>query len=76
MPILSRVISGQLTETNPLESVDNSTWETVSTIARDLNFALTLRDRSETNGTGQMPQSSFDTMKVTVDGTVQGSFYE
>ena len=68
MPILSRVIAGQLTETNPLESVDNSTWETVSTVSRDLNFALTVRDRSETNGTGQMPQSSFDTMKVTVDG--------
>jgi len=67
MPILSRVISGQLTETNPLESVDNSTWETVSTIARDLNFALTVRDRSESNGVGQMPQSSFDTMTVTVD---------
>ena len=67
MPILSRVITGQLTETNPIESVDNSTWETVSTVARDLNFVLTVRDRSETNSTGQMPQSSFDTMKVTVD---------
>ncbi|MCH7523688.1 MAG: proprotein convertase P-domain-containing protein [Bacteroidetes bacterium] len=69
MPILSRVIAGQLTETNPLESVDNSTWETVSTVSRDLNFALTVRDRSETNGIGQMPQSDFDTMKVTVDGS-------
>lgn len=67
MPILSRVIAGQLTETNPLESLDNSTWETVSTVGRNLNFALTVRDRSETNGTGQMPQSSFDTMKVTVN---------
>ncbi|RLD29233.1 MAG: peptidase, partial [Bacteroidetes bacterium] len=67
MPILSRVIAGQLTETNPLESVDNSTWETVSTVARSLNFALTVRDRSETNGVGQMPQSSFDTMIVTVE---------
>lgn len=69
MPILSRVISGQLTETNPLESVDNSTWETVSTVARDLNFALTVRDRSEINGIGQMPQSSFDLMTVTVDSS-------
>ncbi len=69
MPILSRVIAGQLTETNPVESLDNSTWETVSTVGRDLNFALTVRDRSETNGTGQMPQSSFDTMKVTVDAS-------
>jgi subtilisin-like proprotein convertase family protein len=68
MPILSRVMAGQLTETNPLESVTNNTWETVSTVGRDLNFALTVRDRSETGGIGQMPQSSFDTMKVTVDG--------
>jgi subtilisin-like proprotein convertase family protein len=67
MPILPRVIAGGLTETNPIESVDNSTWETVSTVARDLNFALIVRDRSETNGTGQMPQSSFDAMTVTVD---------
>ena len=69
MPMLSRVVAGQLTETNPLESVDNSTWETVSTVARDLNFALTVRDRSETGGVGQMPQSSFDTTIVTVDGS-------
>ena len=68
MPILSRVIAGLLTETNPLESVDNSTWETVSTVGRDLNFALTVRDRSEINGIGQTPQSSFDSMTVTVDG--------
>lgn len=67
MPILSRVLAGQLTETNPAESVNNSTWETVSTVGRNLNFALTVRDRSEINGVGQMPQSSFDTMAVTVD---------
>lgn len=67
MPQLPRVIAGQLTETNPLESVDNSTWETVTTIGRNFNFALTVRDRSEANGTDQFPQSSFDTMTVTVD---------
>ncbi|MGF1555100.1 reprolysin-like metallopeptidase [Paucihalobacter sp.] len=69
MPQLSRVIAGQLTETNPLESVDNSTWETITTVGRTFNFALTVRDRSEANGTGQFPQSSFDTMTVTVDGS-------
>jgi subtilisin-like proprotein convertase family protein len=68
MPQLPRVIAGQLTETNPLESLDNSTWETITTVGRTFNFALTVRDRSEANGTGQFPQSSFDTMTVTVDG--------
>ena len=68
MPTKSRVLSGELTESNPVETVDNSSWETVSTVARSLNFALTVRDRSEANGTGQFPQSDFDFMTVTVDG--------
>ncbi len=69
MPILSRVLNGQLTESNPVETVANTSWETVSTVARTLNFALTVRDRSEANGIGQMPQSSFDEMMITVDGS-------
>lgn len=69
MPIIERVISGQLTETNPIETLDNSSWETVSNVGRDLNFALTVRDRSEANGVGQIPQSDFDTMTVTVEET-------
>lgn len=69
MPIIERVISGQLTETNPVETVDNSSWETVSNVGRALNFALTVRDRSEANGVGQTPQSDFDTMTVMVEGT-------
>ena len=68
MPLKSRVLSGELTETNPGVTVDNTSWETVSTVARSLDFALTVRDRSETNGTGQFPQSDFDFMTVTVDG--------
>ncbi len=68
MPILDRVLNGQLTESNPVETVANTSWETVSTVARSLNFALTVRDRSEAGGVGQMPQSSFDEMTVTVDG--------
>ncbi len=67
MPILSRVMAGELTETSPTETVNNTSWETVSTVSRNLNFALTVRDRSEANGTGQFPQSSFDLMEVTVD---------
>ncbi|WP_081988173.1 reprolysin-like metallopeptidase [Psychroserpens jangbogonensis] len=67
MPIFERVLNGQLTETNPVETADNSSWETVSTVGRVLNFALTVRDRSEAGGVGQTPQSDFDTMIVTVD---------
>lgn len=68
-PLMSRILASELTETNPLESVDNTTWETVSTVSRDINFALTVRDRAEANGVGQFPQTSFDNMTVTVDGT-------
>ena len=73
MPIVERVINGQLTESNPVETLDNSSWETVSTAGRSLNFALIVRDRSDANGVGQTPQSSYDTMTVTVDG-VAGPF--
>jgi subtilisin-like proprotein convertase family protein len=69
MPILSRVLAGQLTQTNPTITANNSSWETVSNVARTLNFGLTVRDRSETGGTGQSPQSSFDVMSVIVNGT-------
>ncbi len=69
MPILDRVIAGNLTETNPLESTDNSTWETVSNVSRNLNFALIVRDRSEAGGVGQNPQSDIDEMQVTVDAS-------
>lgn len=69
MPIFERVLAGQLTESNPLETIDNSSWETVSTVGRNLNFVLTVRDRSEAGGVGQTPQSDFDFMTVTVDGT-------
>ena len=69
MPILERVVAGQLTESNPVETVNNSSWETVSNVGRTLNFALTVRDRSEGNGVGLTPQSDYDTMTVTVDNS-------
>ncbi|MCH3880886.1 MULTISPECIES: reprolysin-like metallopeptidase [Tenacibaculum] len=65
IPKLSRVVAGQLTETNPNSGDD---WETVSTVARDLNWALTVRDR-EPSATGLNGQSSFDTTTITVDGS-------
>ena len=67
IPKLSRVVAGQLTETNPTDG-GGSDWETVSTISRDLNWALTVRDRQPT-AMGLGGQTSFDTMKITVDAT-------
>ncbi len=68
MPVLSRILEGKLTETNPVVTPDNTSWETVSTVARDLNFRFTVRDRDVSGGTGQTPQVSSDAMKVTVAG--------
>ncbi|MCI2228889.1 M12 family metallo-peptidase [Polaribacter sp. MSW13] len=66
VPKLSRVVAGQLTETNPASGDD---WETVSNISRDLNFALTVRDRQPT-ATGLNGQTAYDLMKITVDDSV------
>jgi len=52
-PRLSRVVSGQLTQTNPSL---NSAWETVSTIGREMNFGLTVRDNAV--GGGQVVSES------------------
>lgn len=46
-PRLSRVVLGQLTQTLP---VINSPWETVSTVSREFNFALTVRDNAAGGG--------------------------
>ncbi|TRX34111.1 T9SS type A sorting domain-containing protein [Flavobacterium sp. ZT3R18] len=54
-PALSRVVAGQLT----------SSWESVSSIGRDLNFVFTARDNAAI-GSGQ---TNSDAMKVTVDDT-------
>ena len=65
VPKLSRIVAGQLTETNPNSGDD---WETVSTVARSLDFALTVRDRAP-SATGLHGQSSYDLMAITVDAT-------
>ena len=57
-PKLSRILEGNLTQTNP--TVD-SPWETVSDVERELNFALTVRDNAI--GGGQVVS---DVMNVSV----------
>ncbi|WP_282159772.1 reprolysin-like metallopeptidase [Ulvibacterium marinum] len=46
-PRLSRVLEGNLTQTNPPEG---SAWETVSDVEREMNFALTVRDNAMGGG--------------------------
>ena len=54
-PALGRVLSGQLT----------TSWESVSSVGRNLNFAFTARD----NAALGFGQTNTDTMLVAVDGT-------
>ncbi|KAB8154402.1 T9SS type A sorting domain-containing protein [Kordia sp. TARA_039_SRF] len=69
IPKLSRVASGNLTQTNP---TINSAWETVATVDRTMNWALTVRDREPT-ATGLGGQTSYDTMSIQVT-TAAGPF--
>ena len=62
IPRLSSVLAGNTTQTNPTLGSD---WETVSTVGRTLNWALTVRDRNPSNATAA--QTSFDTMIITVE---------
>lgn len=47
-----------------LSGANGSTWEVLPTVARQLNFRLTVRDNSALGGANQ-----YDDMKVTVDGS-------
>lgn len=62
IPRFSSVLAGKTTQTNPTLGSD---WETVSTVGRNLNWALTVRDRDPSNAPGG--QTSFDTVKITVE---------
>ena len=46
-PLLSSVISGDFTQQNPTTA---STWETLSNVPRELNFAFTVRDNAQGGG--------------------------
>ncbi|WP_248724343.1 reprolysin-like metallopeptidase [Seonamhaeicola sp. ML3] len=62
IPRLRSVLAGNIEQINPTLGSD---WETVSSVARSLNWALTVRDRSPNNAAGG--QSSFDTMQIIVE---------
>jgi subtilisin-like proprotein convertase family protein len=63
MPKLSSVFSGNLTLENPSTL---STWETLSSVPRDLNFGFTARDNAI--GGGGVAQKSMKVSVVDLDG--------
>lgn len=65
IPNLKSVLNGKLTESNPTLG---SFWESVSSVSRTLNWALTVRDRNPLNVV-QNGQTSYDTMSITVDAS-------
>ncbi|TWO32268.1 T9SS type A sorting domain-containing protein [Seonamhaeicola sediminis] len=62
IPRFNSVLNGDLEQTNPTLGSD---WETVASVSRILNWALTVRDRIPSTSTGG--QSSFDTMQIVVE---------
>src|SRR5690606_7088910 len=65
IPTLKSVLNGKLTETNP---TIGSAWESVSSVSRTLNWALTVRDRNPLTVL-QNGQTSYDTMSITVNAS-------
>lgn len=62
IPRFTSVVAGNTIQANPSLGSD---WETVSTVARTLNWALTVRDRNPATASGG--QTSYDTMQITVE---------
>jgi len=56
-PKLSEVVQGNLTQSNPTV---NTAWETVSDVAREFNFALTVRDNATGGGQVVSDQLTID----------------
>ena len=57
-PRLSRILSGNLEQLNP---ITNDAWETVANVERELNFAVTVRDNNAEGG-----QVASDSVKISV----------
>ncbi|WP_372935967.1 reprolysin-like metallopeptidase [Seonamhaeicola sp.] len=62
IPKFSSVLAGNTEQTNPTLGSD---WETVASVGRTLNWALTVRDKYNNTSTGG--QSSYDTMQIIVE---------
>ena len=62
IPNWDRILSGNLTENNPVVGSD---WETVSTVERTLNWGVTIRDR-QANAVGQGAQLTQEELTLTV----------
>ena len=64
IPRMTSVLAGNLTEINP---TIGSGWETVSLVARNLQWGITVRDRDQANPSG-VGFSAQDEMTITVEG--------
>ena len=64
IPRMTSVLAGNLTETNPTLG---SGWETVSLVARNLQWGITVRDRDQASPSG-VGFSAQDSMTITVEG--------
>lgn len=70
IPRMTSVLAGNLTETNPTLG---SGWETVSSVERNLQWGITVRDRDQANPSG-VGFSAQDSMTIKVDGEA-GPFF-
>lgn len=75
MPRLSTILAGN-SITGPLPGGDaGANIEALSTVSRNLNFRLTARDnRPYSSGTGEVGQTNFADMTVTVDASNYSAF--
>ncbi|MEI2823975.1 MAG: hypothetical protein V9F02_11175 [Chitinophagaceae bacterium] len=75
MPRISTILGGT-SVTGPLPGGDaGANIEALSTVSRNLNFRLTARDnRPYSSGTGEVGQTNFADMTVTVDASNYSAF--
>lgn len=62
IPRLSRIVSGQLTQTHPAQ---NSAWETVTNVGRTLNWSFVVSDRNTSATT--VGNTTYKTIQVVVN---------
>lgn len=62
IPKLSRIVAGNLTQTNPTEG---SAWETVAAVARTMNWSFVVTDQTVSENAGG--NTTYETIAITVD---------